>query len=77
MGVYICRFNDMVRIIQSDKIKKSTKIYFDVDNGFQFMEAVMNICNALNGKIIAGTSLWLPICGFKSHYRLYNNTKLC
>lgn len=57
MGVYICRFNDMVRIIQSDKIKKSTKIYFDVDNGFQFMEAVMNICNALNGKIIAGTSL--------------------
>ena len=57
MGVYICSFNDMVRIIESNKIKKSTKIHFDVDNGFQFLEAVMNICNALNGQIIAGTNL--------------------
>lgn len=53
MGVYICTWKSMVRIIESNQIENSTKITIEAKNGFDFLDKVSKICYALNGKIIA------------------------
>lgn len=52
MGVYICIYKDLIRIIESDQISSST-LEISAKNGFDFINKVKTICNAVNGTIIA------------------------
>ncbi len=57
MGRYICTWNQMVRIIESNQIDVSIKLEIKANNGFEFLGKVLKICEDLNGQIIAKSKI--------------------